>query len=109
MKSIFLLFCSILLPVFSLNEITPKICINCKFFTKNVMNDNIYGKCRLYPTTERNDDFFVTGIEKNVDYYYCSTVRNNDHMCGKEGKKYIENPCKIRRFIPFLISNAYKL
>ena len=62
---------------------------NCKFFTNSFMNNNIYGKCCLFPKTERNIDYFVTGIEKNIEYYYCSVARNNDDMCGKEGKKYI--------------------
>ena len=101
MKSILLIICSILLPVFSLNEFSPKICINCKFFKNSVMIDNKFGKCSLYPTTERDDDFFVTGIDKNVDYYYCSTVRNNDDMCGKEGKRYIYNPYKCGFVKPF--------
>lgn len=32
----------------------------------------------------------VCGVEniKNVDYHYCSTSREFEHMCGKEGKLY---------------------
>jgi hypothetical protein len=48
--------------------------------------------------TERDDDCFVSGINKNVSYY-CSTVMKNDDMSGKEGKKYIDNSCKNRCFI----------
>jgi hypothetical protein len=54
------------------------------------MTDNIYGKCFLFRKTERNINYFVNGIDKNIDYYYCSTARNRDDMCGKEGKKYID-------------------
>lgn len=88
--NIFVIICSIILPVFSFNEITPKFCINCKFFTNSFMTDNIYGKCSLFRKTERNINYFVNGIDKNIDYYYCSSARNRDDMCGKEGKKYID-------------------
>jgi len=88
MKYIFVIISSIIL-VFSLNEITPKFCINCKFFKNNFVTDPIYGKCYLFPKTEINTNYLITGIEKYIDYQYCSTVRKFDDMCGKEGKKYI--------------------
>ena len=90
MTKIFLIICSIILPVFSLNEITPKICINCKFFTNSFLANNMFGKCSLFPKTKEVDDhYFVTGIKKKEAFYYCSTARKYDDMCGKEGKKYI--------------------
>jgi len=94
MKYIFVIICSIILPVFSLNEITPKFCINCKFFTNSFMTNSVYGKCCLFPKTERNIEFFVNGVEKNIEYYYCSTARDINDMCGKEGKRYISNISK---------------
>lgn len=89
MKNIFFIICSTILTVFSLNEITPKLCINCKFFTNNFLKNNRYGKCTLYPTTKIDVDYYVTGIKKDFDFYYCSIVRDSDNMCGKEGKKFI--------------------
>jgi hypothetical protein len=90
MKNIFVIICYIILPVFSLTEIAPKLCINCKFFRNNFLTDNKFGRCYLFPTEEKRDiNYYVTGIEKNVEFYYCSTARNYDDMCGKEGKKYI--------------------
>ena len=86
---IFLVICYIVLPVFSFNEITPKFCVNCKFFTNSFMKNNIYGKCSLFPKTEHNIDYLVTGTDKNIEFYYCSVARSSDNMCGKEGKKYI--------------------
>jgi hypothetical protein len=38
--------------------------------------------------------YFVTGVEKNIEYYYCSTARDINDMCGKEGKRYISNISK---------------
>lgn len=85
--NIFVIICCIILPVFSFNEVTPKFCVNCKFFINNCIN-NIYGKCSLFPM-ETNIDYFVTGDDKLIDFNYCSVARNRDDMCGKEGKKYI--------------------
>jgi hypothetical protein len=54
------------------------------------MSNNKYGKCSLFPMTQRIDtDYLVTGIKKNDDFQYCSIVRDSDNMCGREGKKYI--------------------
>jgi len=96
MKNIFVIICSIIIPVFSLNEITPKLCINCKFFTNSFMNsvvfNNNYGKCSLFKKMESDIDdidYLVTGIKKKSDFTYCSIARDYDNMCGKEGKKYI--------------------
>ena len=45
MKNILIIICSIILPVFSFNEITPKFCINCKFFTPfYISNADFNGK-----------------------------------------------------------------
>lgn len=90
MKNIFVIICSIILPVFSYNEITPKLCVNCKFFTNSFMTNNKYGKCTLFPKTEKDFYYFVNGIEtKHINFYYCSIARKYDDMCGIEGKKYI--------------------
>ena len=103
MKNLYILICSFILPIFSLNpEVTPNLCINCKFFRKPFMNDNKYGQCSLFPEKERDIDYFVTGIEKDMSFYYCSTARNYDHMCGKEGKKYVNKLDENKRyFTPF--------
>jgi len=88
MKNIFVIICSIIIPVFSLNEITPKLCVNCKFFMKNVISGNTYGKCSFFPKTEMNIDL-VTGIKTDSKYHYCSIARDYDDMCGKQGKQYV--------------------
>jgi hypothetical protein len=67
-----------------------KICTNCKYFLPDTDND-IFGKCSFYPRVETNfNNFLVTGIkeETSTSYYYCSTVRSNEDMCGKHGKNY---------------------
>lgn len=94
MKNIFLILCSFIMPVRSLSEITPKLCVNCKYFKHSFLG-NKYGKCTLFPKDQDEDniDFFVTG--KN-DFMYCSTARIADDMCGKEGTKYIHKPNKLK-------------
>ena len=87
MKYIFAILCSIFLPVFSLNEITPKFCINCKFFKKKFGSDDKYAKCLLFTNIQYDKDYLVTGL-KHIDYYFCSTARDCDNMCGKEGKMF---------------------
>ena len=92
----------ILLFLTSLNALQTKICAQCKYFIYN--EQLLYGKCSFFPKIEPEDiyqkrrellEFLVTGYEKPkvskpTDYYFCSTVRDCEHMCGKEGKKYQE-------------------
>jgi hypothetical protein len=36
-------------------------------------------------------NYLVTGAYENIekdDYYYCSTARGSEQMCGKQGKNY---------------------
>ena len=91
MKNILVIIFSVIIPVFSLNEITPKLCVHCKFFTNNFLDDSKFGKCSLFLKSEMDIDigYFVTGIKNKNDLQYCSIARNYDNMCGKEGKKYV--------------------
>ena len=107
MKNVFIIICSIIIPVFSLKEIipvfslketTPNLCINCKFFMNNFISGNKYGKCSLFPKTETDIDL-VTGSKKDYKYQFCSIARDYDDMCGKEGKKYIKKLDNNRRFV----------
>ena len=86
MKNIIILICCIVLPLFSSKpHPRAKICINCKHFVSSNNNNNEYGKCSLFPRSENKITALVTGIHKPDDYYYCSTARDFDTMCGKEG------------------------
>ena len=74
------------------NQIRPKLCINCMFYTKNFFTFSKFGKCSLFPIEKENDYFLVNGNGNNdneeYDYHYCSTARKIDNMCGQEGKFY---------------------
>jgi len=74
----------------------PTFCINCKhFFIKpdGFSQKEEFGLCKKYPKMEKNDsNYLVTGKKEKEEkeYYYCSTSRKHDHMCGPEGKDYIK-------------------
>ena len=94
MKNIIITIFSIFVSLFSAYTIKPKLCIDCKFFRKDIL-DNKFGKCVLFPKRNEvyndNDYFLVTRIQtknKNIEYHFCSTSRHVDNMCGKEGKFY---------------------
>jgi hypothetical protein len=72
-------------------KIKPKLCINCKFFKKDFFNINKYGKCILFPINKKDEYYLVDGNKDKLEreeYYYCSTARRFDCMCGPEGKFY---------------------
>lgn len=48
MKYIFIIMCSIILPIFSLKVTKPKLCINCKYFITDYDNGK-YGKYSFFP------------------------------------------------------------
>jgi hypothetical protein len=71
------------------NAIQPKLCIKCAFYKKDRFTDNKFGKCLLFPEEVSNSYIFVDGtIDKKIEYNYCATARNMNHMCGQEGKYY---------------------
>jgi len=92
MNYIFLIILSSFITAFSLQP-TEKICIDCKFFSKDVFNANKFGKCLLFPYKEDDTEYLVTGANKNEkpEYHYCSTARKFHYMCGEEGTKYEKN------------------
>jgi hypothetical protein len=69
----------------------PKFCVNCKYFMPSD-TDNQYGKCSMFPTFPTgtsNPKFLVTGTPVVTDsYYYCTTARGNNNLCGELAKKY---------------------
>jgi len=74
------------------NSCQPKLCINCKYFSKNIFTfENKFGKCKKYPIQRINTYYLVNGKNelKDEDLYYCSTVRQYEDMCGPEGKDYV--------------------
>jgi hypothetical protein len=75
-----------MLPTFAFIGEPQKLCIHCKHFTKDFCNSNAFGKCKSFPKETDSNYYLVDGKTKpGTDYYYCSTARGSDDMCGKEG------------------------
>jgi hypothetical protein len=84
MKYLFIIF-----GLFFVDALKPTLCLNCKFYKKDFLSDKRFGKCLLFPQEKSNNYIFVDGTKDNkIEYYYCATARNLDHMCGEEGKFY---------------------
>jgi len=90
--SIYLIILSTLSPL-TANQFRPKLCIDCKFYTKDFLTFSEFGKCSLFPKEEDNSYFLVNGNNNynRIEYHHCATARKIDHMCGKEGKFYEKN------------------
>ena len=74
-------------PLLAVKE--EKFCKDCKFFKKEFFTETKFGHCSRFPF-QQTDNYLVDGYkdESPINYYYCSTARSSDHMCGKEGKYY---------------------
>ena len=77
-----------LLTVNSQNSV-EKFCKDCKFFKKDFFTETKFGHCSHFPF-EQTDNYLVDGFkdESPTSYYFCSTARSSDRMCGPEGKYY---------------------
>ena len=59
--------------------LNPVLCVNCKWFRKDLFTEPLFGKCAKFPERPESD---------GTKYKYCITARDSDSMCGKEGKFY---------------------
>lgn len=84
--------------VLSLREPKTKQCIHCKYFLEDdgFSKYGIFKKCSLFPKEKANNDYHLIhdGIEQYTGYLDCSTTREDESMCGKEGKRYIRKYAK---------------
>lgn len=102
-----LLLLLVLIPFIYTIEIKTKtnICSNCKFFIPK--NPLLYSKCFLFPKITKDTylknyfllEYLVTGLNMDENnnsntYYFCSTAREFENMCGIEGRKYINKIVK---------------
>ena len=81
-----------------------KFCNECKYFlNSNNNNNNEYAKCSFFERPESIEEkikkdnqlikFLVTKQNKPLldsipDYYYCSTARSIESMCGIDAKYF---------------------
>lgn len=73
----------------------PKFCMNCQYFLSKD-NDTYYAKCTAFPKfaslhKDAEVEYRVSGVytQPELDYYFCSTVRGSESMCGKNGTRFI--------------------
>jgi hypothetical protein len=70
-----------------------KFCVDCEHFLPQI-NGATYGKCKAFPRTDTlkkvETDYMVSGFfsEAEVEYFYCSSAREYEHMCGRNGTKF---------------------
>ena len=88
---IFTLLSMLFLSSSSVKEIKPKLCINCKYFVEDPTFGKFskFNKCSLFSKDGENNIYnLVHGVEQYNGGLYCSTTRETESMCGKEGKMF---------------------
>jgi hypothetical protein len=93
MFSIFSIF--IFLMLLFINGSSEKFCVNCKHYTKGILCNEIFGKCKLFSINSdkankslaEEVDYLVVG-KKSTEYRFCTTARADENMCGPKGKLY---------------------
>lgn len=92
-----------LLFFFSFINAQEKFCVNCRHYKGDFWGGK-FGKCAMFPEKDDNQaDYLVTGRPHSM-YYYCSTARKYDNMCGPGGK-YYDKKCNL---LDIILKN-YKL
>ena len=110
MSIIYILFCIIgSSSVFSISSY-EKYCVNCKYFVKHPLSKNTFGKCSAFRKKIENHqlmDYLVSGKQK-IEYKFCSSARENEDLCGKEGKMYMERSNFFKDYIQPCIQSLKK-
>ena len=76
---------------YKLNE---KFCVNCKYFIPNIDSIDKYGKCSMFSLGDSK--FLFSGNNNDRDFYYCSSARGSNNLCGKNATKYVK---KYKKYI----------
>ena len=88
----------------NINILSEKHCVNCKHFVKNPFCHDTFGKCSAFRRKNENHyiDYLISGKEK-IEYKFCASAREDNNLCGPEGKLYMEKSNLYKDFIlPFL-------
>ena len=83
---LFTLLCMYMVLLTNSLKVTPKLCINCKYFIQPKNARDEFGKCAKLPF--ESSKFLVDGIVRDDDFYSCYTARSMDRLCGKNAKEY---------------------
>ena len=92
MKTILAVLLFHLLLQIGVSNAEPKFCINCKHFRLKPGSGVDFGRCALFSKKKDMGTYLTTGVKSDPknDYYYCSTARTSNHMCGEEGNFFQE-------------------
>ena len=67
-------------------------CSNCKHFIEGKSNIFNFGKCKMFTKTKVVYSYSIRDKKETrktiEDMYYCSTARQFEKMCGKNGKMF---------------------
>ena len=67
-----------------------KLCMNCKYFKKDIFTPSKYAQCKKFLIIDKNVNYLIDGKrkEETKNMYYCSTARSFDNLCGEDGTGY---------------------
>jgi hypothetical protein len=68
-----------------------KLCSNCKYFIPALSNNITFVRCRRFPYIIKYYYYLANGghyPEGETTYYFSSTARSSDLLCGPSGKFY---------------------
>jgi len=91
-------------------DFEPNQCVNCKHFVQNTFSGDPFAKCSLFPLPVEAPEETITAqmpspepsvkivppkpmsepTHPNRDYFYCTTARKRNSMCGEQGRFYEE-------------------
>ena len=83
-----------LIIIIDLVNAQHKFCLNCRHAQTNFFSGATFSKCKLFPLKVENEVEYLVSGKPHSEYYFCSTARRYDHMCGLEGK-YYDKKCNL--------------
>lgn len=79
-------------PTVPTDPAMPKFCVDCQHCIP-YWSGSYYSRCSAFPRTNQainaaETNYLVSGVfpKVNIEYYHCSTAREMEDMCGKQGK-----------------------
>lgn len=73
-----------------------KFCVDCEHYLPHISNPT-YGRCKAFPRTyslnKAETAYMVSGVfsEAEVEYFFCSSAREYQNMCGRNATKFQAN------------------
>jgi hypothetical protein len=70
-----------------------KFCVDCVHFLPD-KSSVTYGKCKAFPKKDSikkaETQYMVSGVltDAELEFFYCSTARETESMCGRNGAQF---------------------